>query len=303
MKLTAYCPDIECESCVCVIQEVVEKLPIEDYSFGKDTVVIDYDDKKITPESILTAIRATGFRAGTSPFPRKIFAERMRDFFSNKKKYYQEYKILRYASLSLISVIIIQALMYFAIPSSISEYAAWLFYIDVSAISLIAGIMHIKSYRYTVTHMIGMMIGMTFGMQTGMMIGTIIGATNGMFVGSMTGMLLGVMVGGYAGKCCGIMGIMEGMMAGVMGGAMGGMLGVMMSVDNIMWFMPFFTIINMLILKGLSYMLFEEAIENNNTVARVDISFMNFFFVALIAVTLLSLLIIYGPKTGLAGVI
>ena len=302
MKITIYCPDIECESCVRVIQEVVEKLPIEDYSFSKDTVVIDYDAKKITPDSILVAIRATGFRAGTSPFPRRTFSERFRDFTSNKKKYYQEYKILKYSLVSLIFVVILQVLLYFML-SSFSNYGWWIFYANISAISIIAAVMHIKSYRYTVTHMVGMMIGMTFGMQTGMMIGTIIGATNGMFIGSMTGMLLGVLVGGYNGKCCGVMGVMEGMMSGVMGGTMGGMLGVMMNVDHIMWFMPIFTLINIAILIGLSYMLFEEAIENNNTVVRIDLSFMKFFFISLIAVVLLSLLIIYGPKTGVAALI
>ena len=150
--------------------------------------------------------------------------------------------------------------------------------------------------------MVGMMIGMTFGMQTGMMLGTIIAATNGLFVGGLTAMLIAVSVGFYNGKCCGIMGVMEGMMAGVMGGIMGSMIGTMFRVDHILWFMPAFTLINILILWGLSYMLFEEVVEHNPSTKKAPVSFSTFFFACLIVSAALTTLIVYGPRTGLAAI-
>ena len=146
-----------------------------------------------------------------------------------------------------------------------------------------------------------MMIGMTFGMQTGFLIGTILGATNGMFVGSLAGMLSGVLVGWYNGKCCGIMGAMEGMMAGIMAGLMGAMTGVMLLVDHIFLFMPVFMALNLLVLIGFSYLLFEEMVEGNNTIEKQPAQFLTFFLFCFLALSILMAIMIFAPKSGITG--
>ena len=99
------------------------------------------------------------------------------------------------------------------------------------------------------------------------------------------------------------MGVMEGMMAGVMGGLMGAMIGTMMRVDNILLFMPVFMILNLFIMWGLSYMLFEEVVEDNPTIQKKEINFLTFFSYCFIATLIITILIIYGPKTGLARIL
>ena len=112
--------------------------------------------------------------------------------------------------------------------------------------------------------------------------------------------MIGIIAGVYNGKCCGIMGIMEGMMAGIMGGVMGSMIGVMFRVDYINIFMPFFMLANIMVMFGLSYMLFEEIVEDNINVRKKSLNFSKFFSYFLIINLILILIMVYGPKTGLA---
>ena len=144
------------------------------------------------------------------------------------------------------------------------------------------------------------MIGMTVGMQTGMMIGAVLGATNGFFVGALAGMLLGVLVGAIMGNCCGVMGVMEGMMAGLMGGTMGPMISVMMVADNIHLFMPFYMIINIIILVGLWYMHHESAVYKAPKLRREPIDFTTYASVSIVACTVLTFIILYAPKNIIA---
>ncbi|RJQ22259.1 cation transporter [Candidatus Woesearchaeota archaeon] len=306
MKTKVYCPDIECESCIKVLTKVLEKLPgIEHFEFKHNAVEVT-SDGQVKPSEIVSAIQQKGYRASLDELHKMTLTERFRDFRKNPQKYAVERLMLRNTVLTLLALFALNLFAYFtflkSVPDFLAKYAWWILYIDVSVVSIGAAIWHIKSYKTNVTSMVGMMIGMTFGMQTGMMLGTIIAATNGLFVGGIAGMVLAVGVGFYNGRCCGIMGIMEGMMAGVMGGVMGSMIGAMFRVDNILWFMPAFTIINVFIMWGLSYMLFEEVVEHNTTTRKHPVDFSTFFFACLLASIALNALIIYGPRTGIAAV-
>ena len=296
-----YCPDIECDSCVKLIKKTLEKNNgINSIKFNKDSFEVNYNEKTINDEKIINLIKDKGFRVSLEEFERKTFKERFRDFRENKNKYEIEYKMLRYSLYSLLIIIVLELLFFFFFKNHL-KYAWWIFYLDLAIISIGASMWHIKSYQTRITSMVGMMIGMTFGMQTGMMLGTILSITNGLFLGGLLGMTSAVIVGIYNGRYSGIMGIMEGMMAGLMGGLMGSMIGTMFRIENILFFMPFFMIINLFIMWGLSYMLFEEVIEENPNIKNNKISFLKFFSYCFIFILLFILIIIYGPKTGLAG--
>ncbi len=304
MKTTIYCPDIECESCNKIITRALHAIEATPVQFTNNSLDVEYEPNKTSIKTILATIRSKGFRAATEPFERKTFGERFRDFRANKHKYAVEHNIPRYSLFAFILLLAAQALAYYAffrrIPDFLPQYGAWLVYLDLSVISIGAAMWHINAYRPKVTMMVGMMIGMTFGMQTGMMLGTIIGATNGLFYGSLFAMLIAVAVGVKNGWCCGIMGLLEGAMAGMMGGLMGAMIGLMLSVDHILWLMPAFFTINLAIMWGLSYMLYEEAVEDKQLRAE-PMPFLTFFSYCLIAAGILTAIIVYGPKTGIAA--
>jgi copper chaperone CopZ len=304
MKTTVYCPDLECDSCNKIITKALRTIEVTPVSFTNDSLEVEYDNNKTSIKTILATIRSKGFRANTEPFERKTVQERYRDFRENKHKYAVEYAMLKYSAGTFVLLIALHALAYFAffktITNFLPQYGWWLFYLDLAIVSIGAAMWHIQSYRPKVTMMVGMMIGMTFGMQTGMMLGTILGATNGLFWGSLIGMLLAVSVGVVNGRCCGIMGMLEGAMAGLMGGLMGAMIGMMLSVDHILWLMPFFFAINLAIMWGLSYMLYEEAVEEKHVTAE-PIPFLTFAACCAIATTVLTACIVYGWKTGLAA--
>lgn len=198
--------------------------------------------------------------------------------------------------LILIALEVVAAVSFLStIPQLFEKYAIWVFYLDISIVALITTLWHFLMYKVKFTCMTGMMLGMTFGMQTAMLIGAVIGATNGFFTGAVVGVLLGVGAGILTGKCCGIMGIMEGMMAGLMGGTMGPMITLMMFNDHVQWFMPLYTIVNLLILGGLSLMLVQE-VDASATKDPPDFSL--FVSPAVIVTVLLIAVMIYGPHGG-----
>ena len=306
METTIYCPDIECDSCVKIINKLLEKTEgVSKFSISKDHVDVEYDPAKLDRKQISDLIKEKGFRAGFEPFLRKTFLERWRDFRENKEKYSLEYKILNFSASTFGLLLGIGFVVYWGLFNSSAEilpkYGWWFFYSALSVVAIGSAMWHFQSYRGTITSMTGMMIGMTFGMQTGFLIGTILGATNGMFVGSLAGMLSGVLVGWYNGKCCGIMGAMEGMMAGIMAGLMGAMTGVMLLVDHIFLFMPVFMALNLLVLIGLSYLLFEEMVEGNNTIKKQPAEFLTFFLFCFLALSILMAIMIFAPKSGITG--
>lgn len=301
MKKTIYCPDIVCESCIKILNKLFQNMKgIESFEIKKDSIDVEYNPGLIQEEELLKMIHQKGYRASFSVFGKKSFSERCKEFFTEPHKYAVEYKMLGYAGATLILLILIQLALCIAFHKQqplFSVYGWWIFYLDLAIVSIGAAIWHFHAYRTEITCMVGMMVGMTIGMVSGLMISTIIGATNGMFMGAMIGMIVGITVGVLNGKCCGIMGVMEGMMAGIMGGTMGPMIALMMKYDNILLFMPFFIIVNIFILWGLSYMLYEEVVEENPKIEKKPLPFMIFFLGCLAASLILGLIIVYGYKS------
>ena len=306
MRKKFYVPDIECDSCIKLIEKKFRHLQgIESTHFGKDFVVVNYDESLVTSQNIMTTIKNLGYRVSLTAFERKNFKERYRHWKNNKHKYVVEMNSIKYSLFLFLILTAIELVAYFSflqsIPNFLASYGWWFFYLNVSVASLGAATWHFLTYNTKITCMLGMMIGMTLGMQTGMMIGAIIGATNGFFMGAMVGMILGVFVGALTGKCCGIMGIIEGMMAGLMGGTMGPMISIMMLADNLLLFMPFYMLVNVAILLGFSYMLFEEVVEGRDEVKKRTIDFSTLASFAIILSFVLACIMIYGYKSALVA--
>ncbi len=304
MKTKIYIPDIECDSCTRLLAKKFKSLQgVDSFSFEKDSAELDYNEALIKPANIIQAVENSGFRASETPFGRKSLKERARDFRENSHKYRIEMTALNYAAYSFLILSLVEAIAYFgffrAIPNFIGKYGWWLLYLNISISTLGTAVWHYVSYKARITCMTGMMIGMTFGMQAGMMIGAVIGATNGFFIGAMAGMLIGVSVGAATGKCCGIMGIMQGMMAGMMGGTMGPMISLMMFTDNLLLFMPFYMAINVMIVFGLSYMVYEEVVEDKKDVKKNPPDFLTFVSACLIVAFVLAAVMVLGPKSVL----
>jgi len=299
MKTIVYVPDIECDSCTRVLSKRIAPLGLPSFTFTREGIDADVSEQS-QADALVKTVKEAGFRASFQPFERKSFSERWKDFRENPDKYELERKGIGYAIGVFVILSLLEYVAYIGflqnIPDFLSTYGIWLLYINLSVSALGLGIWHVFAYEAKVTCMVGMMIGMTIGMQSGLMIGAIIGATNGFFIGALTGMLLGVGVGIFTGRCCGIMGVMEGMMAGVMGGTMGPMITVMMFTDHIHWFMPFYMIINLIIILGLSYMLFEEVVEHRE-VATKPLDFTTFASACVAATFVLVVIMIYAPKS------
>lgn len=300
MKTKIYVPDIECDSCVKIISKKFKNVEgIKDFKISEDSVVVEHTDPV---EKVIKTIEGAGFRASLEPFERKTFKERIKDFKENSEKYKLEKTGIKYAIYTFFLLVAFEILAYFTflnkIPNFLEIYGWWFAYLTISTVALGVGVWHFYSYNARITCMVGMMVGMTFGMQTGMMIGAIIGATNGFFVGATTGMILGSLIGILTGKCCGVMGVMEGMMAGLMGGTMGPMITLMMFFDHLLIFMPIYMLINVIILLGSSYMLFEEVVESKNNIKTRKIDFLTYSMTTVIITLLLAAIILYAPKSA-----
>lgn len=301
MKITLYVQDIECDSCVTLIERSLKPLQgINGYQVRKDSIEIDFDPSLIRQEAIQSAIMQKGFRTSSAPLSRMSYKARLEDFKHSPHKYKVERSMLKISGISFLGLLLIQAAIYLALfiasPGFIGRYAQWLIYLDITIVSIAASLWHLKAYKGAVTSMTGMMLGMTVGMQGGFMIGAVLGATNGMFIGSMIGMLAGVSLGLYAGKDSGILGALQGMMSGLMGGTMGAMLTVMLLGDNVDLFMPVFMAINVLIMWGMSYMVYEEMVEDKPVQVK-PADFATFFAYVFVAMVLLGLVMILGPKS------
>lgn len=305
MRTKVYIPDIECESCVKVLQKRFAKLEgLSEAKFSQDAVDVSYEENKLPLHKILQTIKDAGYRAATQPFEKKSFRERARSFKEKKAEYELEHKLIPYTLGVFLLLTFIQVLAYVlyfkTFPAFLETFGWWFLYLNISIATLGTALWHYFSYKAKTTCMLGMMIGMTLGMQTGMMIGAIIGATNGLFLGAVIGLILAVLVGAITGKCCGIMGIMQGMMAGLMGGIMGPMTTLMLYSDHLLWFMPLYMLVNVLIIWGFSYMLYEEMVENKE-VQKNPIALWKLLTYSTIFMILLSLCIIYGIRSPLLG--
>jgi copper chaperone CopZ len=301
MKTTLYVQDIECESCTRLVDRSIKTLHgINEYTIQKDSVIIDYDPSLIKEEAIIEAISSKGYAASKFPLSKMSFKRRFEDILKNKKKYAVERKMFLISLASFFSLLAIDLLAYFLLFRNQAGFFAatwqWFLYLDITVVSIAAAIWHLKAYKGAVTSMTGMMIGMTLGMQAGFMIGAVFGAVNGLFIGSMIGMISGVLLGVYGGKDTGIMGALQGMMSGLMGGTMGAMTTYMMMNDHVLLFMPAFMLINIAIMWGMSYMIYEEVVEDKK-VQVVPTDFGTFFAYVFIFSIILAAIMIYAPKS------
>jgi hypothetical protein len=221
-----------------------------------------------------------------------------------KLRFIDSKKVLIYTLVTFIALVVVQVIGYFTflnqIPNFLIKFGWWIFYLDVSIATIAGALWYYASYKGYVSCMASMMIGMTFGMQIGMMLGAVFGAVNGYFVGAMVGMILGSIVGVITGRSS-IMGVLQGMMSGLMGGTMGGMITIMMYTDHVLYFMPFYMILNVAILIGFIYMYHDELIKDNNEVVKCKISVWTLVSLSVIIGVIFSIILIYGPKSILFG--
>ncbi|MEM3374310.1 MAG: hypothetical protein QXE31_03755 [Candidatus Woesearchaeota archaeon] len=292
-KTKIYIPDIECESCVKVLEKAFSN--DKNVKINNDHIEIDESEK---PEKYIKKIKELGYRASLS-FERKTFSERFRDFIENKHKYFLEYKLIKYFISLFFVLIFVNAVFVFAFKLSFVKYLQYFIYLNFSLAIISSVLWHFLSYKTKITCMTGMMIGMTFGMQSGMMIGYIFGITNGFFIGALVGMLIGFFVGFITGQCCGIMGALQGSMSGIMAGTMGAMISVMLLNDNLNIFSPIYFFLNGLIFLFLSYMIYEELAENKKYEIN-NIDFLTLASYSALFLILLLLIIYFGPKSVLA---
>jgi len=178
------------------------------------------------------------------------------------------------------------------------DFAPWILYLDLTVVSLVATIGYIRMYRYAQTnHMTSMMIGMTVGMQVGMMTGGVIGATDGYFVGAMVGVGMGTLLGLTTSWCCGPMAITQSLMSAVMGGTMGAMIVSMMPTDQLNFFMPLFTVLNLAILIWFTRLFFKDCVIGEHCDLLRPMNFGTMLGTSVTAVTILSGLMLFNPKT------
>jgi hypothetical protein len=90
------------------------------------------------------------------------------------------------------------------------------------------------------------------------------------------------------------MGAMEGMMAGLMSGTMGAMTTVMMINDHVLAFMYMLSGICLVMVGGLSYMMFREA----GPAPRAGFSFARFATLSIALGAMMLAVMVYGPKNG-----
>src|SRR3989344_2732489 len=194
---------------------------------------------------------------------------------------------------SLLTFYILYIIKFKQIPDFMIKYGFYIFLIAISYSIIIPSIRQIRAYK-ELPCMSGMMVGMTIGMISGFLTGYYIGATNGMFTGSIFGMIIGITLGVINGKCCGIMGIMEGIMAGFMGGIMGAMTSVMLLNDNIKIASVIILAVSAVILFGLNFMIYKEALQIER---KIKESYIITIVLNIILITLTTWVIAYGPRS------
>lgn len=235
------------------------------------------------------------------PAPQSL-NDRWNNFRCNAEGYCLFLRLTRQA----LSILALIGLLQFALyqqfftqePRFLADYGWWIFYMDISVVSLAVVLGYLHAYPLNATpHMLSMMISMVIGMQAGTMIGAPLGATNGLFVGALTGMFFGAISGIYVGCRCGsMMAITQGLMSGGMSGTMGAMLIAMMPSNFVLSFMSVFTLVNLMILMGFTYLFYEEAVEGGHCRIRRTPGFKALSGVSFLVTILLVLLMIYGHK-------
>ncbi len=230
-------------------------------------------------------------------------SKRMKSFFTEREKYGLEWRMIQYSIGAIGLLILLLEVVAFSVwreNTLFLKQMPWLVYLVITVCVVLGALWHVRAHKVNVSSMMGMMIGMVLGMQAGVMMSVVIGSTNGMFMGSVMGLLFGVTVGVYAGRCCGLMGVLNGAIMGAMGGTMGPMIALMMKVDHILWFMPLFTLLNVLILWSLNFLVYEEVVSGKK-IARQGTGFVLFFLSCLIMTIIGVLIIVYGYSSAFAA--
>src|SRR3989339_581507 len=189
----------------------------------------------------------------------------------NKLKYDNTYhKVLKYGAVAFLVLILIELLAYVGwfklIPEFFTKYGIWLLYLNISVVSISMSILYVLLNKTKVPCMTGMMIGS-----------------------------IGGIIAGFSSKST--MSWLQGLMAGIMGGTMGPMISVMIFTDRIMIFMPFYVLLNLILLWGFIKMYHEEAVEGNRELVRKNIDLLTFVSACIIIAALLIVIMVYGPKS------
>ncbi len=216
------------------------------------------------------------------------FITKTHSLAATKRKYLFEWKLLNQIIVTFILLVSLEAIfLFYRNDHIVSKEFLLDIYLTLSVVLIAGAVWHLKSYGTDLeSPHLGMMTGMTLGMQTGMMVGMILGATDGFFVGALIAMVVAVALGALGGTCSGVAGILEGLMAGSMGGIMGAMAGTML-LDDLLWFMPPFMILNFIIMFGLVYMVYKEVTEKKGILHKSPPRFSRFFLFNVVALTLL----------------
>ncbi len=230
------------------------------------------------------------------------FITKTHSLAATKRKYLFEWKLLNQIIVTFILLVSLEAIfLFYRNDHIVSKEFLLDIYLTLSVVLIAGAVWHLKSYGTDLeSPHLGMMTGMTLGMQTGMMVGMILGATDGFFVGALIAMVVAVALGALGGTCSGVAGILEGLMAGSMGGIMGAMAGTML-LDDLLWFMPPFMILNFIIMFGLVYMVYKEVTEKKGILHKSPPRFSLFFLFNVVALTLLSLAVNLAPESNMGN--
>lgn len=301
---------MHCESCAKIIERTVSR------HAGARVTSIDMANNRLVIESrkgqleairnelrekgyqlLLPGERATeGFEAGS--LRRGI--DVLKKVVFNARGFEVEHTLLGYALGAIALVLGAQAtlfgLLFRNTPGFLNAYWSVTLLTAVSAVAFLFAYYHSNAFRKSSSCMTGMMTGMTFGMAGGFLIGAFVGATNGMFLGSIIGMATGMSLGYVTGRSCGVMGVMEGMMGGLMAGTMGAMLSAMLIYDRLVPFLFILVGTEGVILVAYSYMLYKEF--GNMKQNDLKVSGMEFAVLALALNLALTVVYVFGPKTG-----
>ncbi len=225
-----------------------------------------------------------------------------KEFLFRREKFQLEWKMILYMGLTSFILLVLLVLSYVSFWSSDHTFLAkrgwWFVYLIITVVSTAGTLWHFTSHKAPFSTMVGMIIAMTFGMQAGVMISVVVGSTNGMFMGCLVGVVVGAAAGMYAGRCCGIVGILQGAMAGMMGGTMGPMIALMMKNDNILYFMPIFMILNVMILIGITFLVYDDIARRTEKIEKKPTNFATFFSYCLFTTLIFVLIIVYGYKSA-----
>lgn len=208
----------------------------------------------------------------------------------------QEARLVNHALVAGIVLFILNVLIYFLFVQGLEnaeKYIPFLVLGIIASVSIVFAYLHSRCFGRIISCQNGMMVGMTMGMVAGFMVGEIIASTNGMFIGSLSGIATGVWIGVKSGKCCGVMGAMEGIMAGIMAGLMGPMTVIMTLNDNLLVLTYVLFAGLVLLLGGLSYMLYKE---EGETPAENKTKVFEFIMFSLILNFVMLAIIFFAPK-------